>query len=92
MNIFGKFLGKKDAGQEEGSAAVPEMSQADLMKVMQSPQARQFMSELQSRLSKEDQKHLVHLALSRDPQRINEFLKSRIPDWETMLKNAGLDR
>ncbi len=89
MSIFGKFFGKKDdsAAVPEG---MPEVSNSQMAELLKSQEMRSFMAEVQNRLSKEDQKQLMNLALTRDPQKINDFLKSRIPDWEEMLKKAGL--
>ena len=85
MSLLGKFFGKKD------DTAAPGMpDKASMMEMMKNPAMQTFAREMQSRLSREDQKELMKLAMARDTAKIEAFLKSRIPDLEDVAKKSGL--
>jgi hypothetical protein len=85
MSIFSKLFGKKEDPSMPG---VPD--KASMMEMMKNPAMQNFAREMQSRLSRDDQKELMRLAMARDAAKIEAFLKSRIPDLEDMAKRSGI--
>lgn len=83
MSIFNNLFRKK----EEGADA--PINKDAMEKLAKSQEMRNFAMELQSRLSKDDQKELARLALLRDPEKISAFIKSRVPDLEEVMKRSG---
>lgn len=58
--------------------------------LMQDPKVRKLIGELQSRLSKEEQKELMELAKKGDFDGLTSYLREKVPDWDNLVKGAWL--
>lgn len=82
-NMFSRFLGKKDESNTSEN-------KQDMASMMRDPRMMELLTELQSKLSPEDQKELLRRVISRDQKSVQEFLAAKVPDWQEMLKKHGL--
>lgn len=71
-----------------GGASMPKGEEEKLKSMMEKPEMQKIMAVLQSRLSKEDQKQLFRLAMSRNPEAVQKFLAEKIPDFEDIVRSS----
>lgn len=79
MSFFSKFFG----------SGTPDPDPAGMRELMKNPAMREIATELHHRLPHEDRQELVRLIMERNPQKVQEFLQTRVPDLEARLKKAG---
>ena len=85
MGFFGKLF-----GGDNGTSGAPGMpDRTSMLAMMKDPGMRKLAAEVQRRLSPAEQQELMRLVMSRDAVKIQEFLKTHLPDLQNLIKDPG---
>lgn len=74
--------------QELGLDAMPPKIQEDLLVKLTESALKRITLETLSRLSEEDRKEFDKIQNAKDPEKMNEFLRAKIPNYEELVRRV----